>query len=389
MAAYQLEDVLISYLFQTLEIPGKRLRRWRDSGELVHRALVELAEFEAYCEVRPDIGPLVKAYKSQAWSNKEAGKIETSSIELVRSTRRFTKGSGETEDEGAPDEPGELREEWKQGEVQGKGKGKGKGKGRKVKKKKPDRTKGVKPRKTKQKKQEDEHKNAIPDKRDDGRRSRSGRGRERSPPRKRRQDRSGSRTQSAGGKMVGEEGASLKRTRGSNKVASMEVRGGRGRSRERERSQERSRNRKRSRGRSRKVRSRDERERSGGRRRRMGSAEGRGRSRRRRSDSRKRSRVSRRKRYSERRDSRDGNRTRSRERERSRGSRGRRNSRAERDPVRGATDATPALLRSLIDALKQPMRGGGAGQLGSPVVERELRRKEFLAAARRLQDGDA
>ena len=106
MAAYQLEDVLISYLFQTLEIPGKRLRRWRDSGELVHRALVELAEFEAYCEVRPDIGPLVKAYKSQAWSNKEAGKIETSSIELVRSTRRFTKGSGETEDEGAPEEPG-------------------------------------------------------------------------------------------------------------------------------------------------------------------------------------------------------------------------------------------------------------------------------------------
>ena len=101
MAAYQLEDVLISYLFQTLEIPGKRLRRWRDSGELVHRALVELAEFEAYCEVRPDIGPLVKAYKSQAWSNKEAGKIETSSIELVRSTRRFTKASGETEDEGA------------------------------------------------------------------------------------------------------------------------------------------------------------------------------------------------------------------------------------------------------------------------------------------------
>ena len=84
---------------------------------------------------------MIKEYKSQAWSKKETGKIKTSSVELVRSMRRFARGSGETEDEEAPKEPGELGEESKRGEVVGKGKG------RKVKKKKAGKTKGVKPRK--------------------------------------------------------------------------------------------------------------------------------------------------------------------------------------------------------------------------------------------------
>ena len=66
MAAHQLEEVLISFLYQTLEIPGKKLHRWRDSGELVQRALVELAEYETYCKDRPDINLLINEYKSQA-----------------------------------------------------------------------------------------------------------------------------------------------------------------------------------------------------------------------------------------------------------------------------------------------------------------------------------
>ena len=66
MAAHQLEEVLISFLSRTLEIPGKRLHRWRDSGELVQRALVELAEYEAYTKERPDINLLINEYKSQA-----------------------------------------------------------------------------------------------------------------------------------------------------------------------------------------------------------------------------------------------------------------------------------------------------------------------------------
>ena len=66
MAAHQLEDVLIAYPYQTLEIPGTRLHRWRDSGELVQRALLQLAELEAYGVDRPDIEPMVNEYKSQA-----------------------------------------------------------------------------------------------------------------------------------------------------------------------------------------------------------------------------------------------------------------------------------------------------------------------------------
>ena len=69
MAAHQLEEVLISFLYQTLEIPGKKLHRWRDSadsGELVQRALVELAEYEIYCKDRPDINLLINESKSQA-----------------------------------------------------------------------------------------------------------------------------------------------------------------------------------------------------------------------------------------------------------------------------------------------------------------------------------
>ena len=91
---------------------------------------------------------MIREYKSQAWSKKETGKIKTSSLELVRSTRRFARCSGETEDEEAPKEPEWLREEEKRGEVEGKGKGKG----RKVKKKKAGKTKVVKPRKAKEKK---------------------------------------------------------------------------------------------------------------------------------------------------------------------------------------------------------------------------------------------
>ena len=66
MAVHQLDDVLTTYLFRTLEIPGHRLRRWRDSGELAQRALVELAEYETYTTDRPDINLLVNEYKAQA-----------------------------------------------------------------------------------------------------------------------------------------------------------------------------------------------------------------------------------------------------------------------------------------------------------------------------------
>ena len=66
MAVHQLEEVLIAYLYRTLEIPGHRLYRWRDSGELVQRALVELAEYEIYNADRPDINLLVNEYKTQA-----------------------------------------------------------------------------------------------------------------------------------------------------------------------------------------------------------------------------------------------------------------------------------------------------------------------------------
>ena len=105
---------------------------------------------------------MIKEYKSQAWSKKETGKIKTSSVELVRSTRRFAQGSGETEDEEVPKEPGDLGEEGKRGEVVGKGKG------RKVKKKKAGKTKVVKPRKKIQKKKEKEHEDGAPENRDEG-----------------------------------------------------------------------------------------------------------------------------------------------------------------------------------------------------------------------------
>ena len=181
----------------------------------------------------------------------------------------------------------------------------------------------------------------------------------------------------------------MRRIGKSDREVSREERSGRGRSRKRERSKEHSRDRKRSRGRSRKIRSREGRKRSRGRSRRLDSAGRRGRSKRRRSYSRKRSRGSRRRRYSEERGSR-GIRYRSRERERSRGSLNWRvrDRREEKDLTRNATDDTPSLLRSLIKALKQPAGNSGESHLNSPIVERELRRKEFLTAARRLPDGD-
>ena len=179
----------------------------------------------------------------------------------------------------------------------------------------------------------------------------------------------------------------MRRIGKSDREVSREERSGRGRSRKRERSKEHSGERKRSRGRSRKIRSREGRKRSRGRSRRLDSAGRRGRSKRRRSYSRKRSRGSRRRRYSEERGSR-GIRYRSRERERSRGSLHWRDRREEKDPARNAKDDTPSLLRSLIKALKQPAGNSGEPHLNSPIVERELRRKEFLAAARRLPDGD-
>ena len=66
MAVHQLEEVLIAFLYRALEIPGYRLHRWSDSGELVQRALVELAEYEVCTAERPDINLLVKEYKTQA-----------------------------------------------------------------------------------------------------------------------------------------------------------------------------------------------------------------------------------------------------------------------------------------------------------------------------------
>ena len=66
MAVHQLEEVLIAFLYRALEIPGHRLHRWRDSGELVQRALVELAEYEVCTAERPDINLLVNEYKTQA-----------------------------------------------------------------------------------------------------------------------------------------------------------------------------------------------------------------------------------------------------------------------------------------------------------------------------------
>ena len=45
-------------------------------------------------------------------------------------------------------------------------------------------------------------------------------------------------------------------------------------------------------------------------------------------------------------------------------------------------------MRALLGALKQPAEKSGVPQLNSPAVDRERRRREFLAAARRLQDGD-
>ena len=66
MAAHQLDEVLTMYLFRTLEIPGHRLQRWTDAGELVQRALVELAEYETYTTNRPNINLLVEEYKAQA-----------------------------------------------------------------------------------------------------------------------------------------------------------------------------------------------------------------------------------------------------------------------------------------------------------------------------------
>ena len=65
-----------------------------------------------------------------------------------------------------------------------------------------------------------------------------------------------------------------------------------------------------------------------------------------------------------------------------------RDRREEKGPARNATDDTPTLLRSLIKALKQPAGNSGESHLNYAVGERELRRKEFLAAARRLPDGD-
>ena len=50
MAAHQLEEVLIKFLWENLTIPGETLEWWKEIGELNHRALIELTQYDTYHE---------------------------------------------------------------------------------------------------------------------------------------------------------------------------------------------------------------------------------------------------------------------------------------------------------------------------------------------------
>ena len=80
-----------------------------------------------------------------------------------------------------------------------------------------------------------------------------------------------------------------------------------------------------------------------------------------------------------------------RERTRSYSSRERRDSRKARNKPRETAEAgsTTTILKSLLEALApSKTESGGVGRLNRTILEREMRRREFLEAARTLQDGD-
>ena len=68
MATYQLEEVLVKFLWRHLELPTETLRQWREAGELHQRAIIELARYDVYHEAgeRPDIEHMIANYMAQA-----------------------------------------------------------------------------------------------------------------------------------------------------------------------------------------------------------------------------------------------------------------------------------------------------------------------------------
>ena len=133
-------------------------------GELNHRALLELARYETYHmnEAKPDIKEVVRDFKAQAWSASGTGKVNTSSLELVRSSRKLAGGVEEREGEEIPQEPEVLA----QMETQTKSSTKR----RKARGKKGTQPKKTKPQKGKPKKRKDQEKPIPAQGKDQGRR---------------------------------------------------------------------------------------------------------------------------------------------------------------------------------------------------------------------------
>ena len=100
-----------------------------------------MANYETYHadDAKPDIGELMKEYKAQAWSRGGAGKIKTSSLELVRSSRSLAGGIEEREGDKIPDEPEDLAEIERQSKHTARGR-----KGREKKKTQPKKKKARK-----------------------------------------------------------------------------------------------------------------------------------------------------------------------------------------------------------------------------------------------------
>ena len=80
----------------------------------------------------------MKEYKAQAWSRGGAGKIKTSSLELVRSSRSLAGGIEEREGDKIPDEPEDLAEIERQSKHTARGR-----KGREKKKTQPKKKEGT------------------------------------------------------------------------------------------------------------------------------------------------------------------------------------------------------------------------------------------------------
>ena len=98
VTAAQLDEVLVLFLQQHLDIDGETLRRWTDNHTLHLRALQSLAQYEAthLPALLPDIKDLVDQYKAQAWGTTNPSRVEVETDCFVESSRRLTGDKAET-----------------------------------------------------------------------------------------------------------------------------------------------------------------------------------------------------------------------------------------------------------------------------------------------------